>query len=251
MAIDEFCKQLALANPGALALRLLDVSGVGGLASGEFLGVGDDFGDGPAATTASAATAGVATAGDSSLAASAGSIAPAFYWQLIDTQLAAESHRADTVILQAAPGAVPGKASESAIAAPPEQLLHLEFQSRPDRHMPERMLEYWIRLWRLHRKPIRQVVLYLRKTKSSLVQVDELQVGETRHRFGVVRLWEQDPLPLLENPALLPLATLARPVIPANNKASKKGNESPTANAAAAHLALVAERVAAATCWQG
>jgi len=25
-------------------------------------------------------------------------------------------------------------------------LLHLEFQSRPDRHMPERMLEYWIRL---------------------------------------------------------------------------------------------------------
>ena len=77
--------------------------------------------------------------------------------------------------------------------------------------MPERMLEYWIRLWRLHRKPIRQVVLYLRKTKSSLVQVDELQVGETRHRYGVVRLWEQDPLPLLQNPALLPLATLARP----------------------------------------
>jgi len=40
--------------------------------------------------------------------------------------------------------------------------------------------------------------------------VDELQVGETRHRYGVVRLWEQDPLPLLQNPALLPLATLAR-----------------------------------------
>jgi predicted transposase YdaD len=77
------------------------------------------------------------------------------------------------------------------------------------------------------------------------VQVDELQVGETRHRYGVVRLWEQDPLPLLQNPALLPLATLARPVIPANNKASKKGNEPRTAIAAAAHLALVAERVAA------
>ena len=241
MAIDEFCKQLARANPGALAQWLLDVSGVGEPAGGEFLGVGDDFADGPAATT----TTGVATAGDSSLAASAGSIAPAFYWQLIDTELAAESHRADTVILQAAPAAVPGTSAESAIAAPPEQLLHLEFQSRPDRHMPERMLEYWIRLWRLHRKPIRQVVLYLRKTKSSLVQVDELQVGETRHRYGVVRLWEQDPLPLLQNPALLPLATLARPVIPANNKASKKGNESRTANAAAAHLALVAERVAA------
>ena len=102
MAIDEFCKQLARANPGALAQWLLDVSGVGELAGGEFLGMGDDFADGPAATT----TTGVATAGDSSLAASAGSIAPAFYWQLIDTELAAESHRADTVIFQAAPAAV-------------------------------------------------------------------------------------------------------------------------------------------------
>ena len=251
MAIDEFCKQLARANPGALAQWLLDVSGVGELAGGEFLGVGDDFADGPAAITAAAATAGVATAGDSSLAASAGSMAPVFYWQLIDAELAAESHRADTVILQAAPAAVPGTSAESAIAAPPEQLLHLEFQSRPDRHMPERMLEYWIRLWRLHGKPIRQVVLYLRKTNSPLVQVDELDVGETRHRYGVERLWEQDPLPLLENPALLPLATLARQVIAASKMASKKGNESRTANAEAAHLALVAERVAAATCLQG
>jgi hypothetical protein len=77
VAIDEFCKQLARANPCALAQWLLDVSGVGELAGGEFLGVGDGF-----------------------LAASEGSMAPAFYWQLIDTELAAESHRADTVILQ-------------------------------------------------------------------------------------------------------------------------------------------------------
>jgi len=76
------------------------------------------------------------------------------------------------------------------------------------------------------------VVLYLRKTNSPLVQVDELQVGETRHRYGVVRLWEQDPLPLLQNPALLPLATLAR-----------KAGRSTSADAE--HLALVADRVAA------
>jgi len=94
------------------------------------------------------------------------------------------------------------------------------------------MLEYWIRLWRLHGKPIHQVVLYLRKTNSPLVRVDELQVGETRHRYGVVRLWEQDPLPLLQNPALLPLATLAR-----------KAGRSTSADAE--HLALVADRVAA------
>ena len=75
-------------------------------------------------------------------------------------------------------------------------------------------------------------MLYLRKTNSPLVQVDELQVGETRHRYGVVRLWEQDPLPLLQNPALLPLATLAR-----------KAGRSTSADAE--HLALVADRVAA------
>jgi len=108
VAIDEFCKQLARANPGALAQWLLDVSGVGELAGGEFLGVSDGFGSGPATGTpataiAAAATAGVATAGDSSLAASAGSMAPVFYWQLIDAELAAESHWADTVILQAEP----------------------------------------------------------------------------------------------------------------------------------------------------
>ena len=90
------------------------------------------------------------------------------------------------------------------------ELLHLEFQSRPDRQMPERMLEYWIRLWRLHGKPIHQVVLYLKKTNSPLVQVDQLQVGDTRHRYGVVRLWEQDPQPLLQNPAppSLPFASI-------------------------------------------
>jgi uncharacterized protein (DUF2126 family) len=81
------------------------------------------------------------------------------------------------------------------------------------------------------------------------VQVDELQVGETRHRFGVVRLWEQDPLPLLQNPALLPLATLAKPANKANM--SSKANKASLANAEAEHLALVAERVAAAPCWQG
>ena len=32
----------------------------------------------------------------------------------------------------------------------------------------------------------------------------------TRHRYQVIRLWEQDPEPLLANRALLPFAVLAR-----------------------------------------
>jgi hypothetical protein len=68
VAIDEFCKQLARANPGALAQWLLDVFGVGELAGGEFLGVGDGFGDDPAtADIAVIDAADVVDGGDSSL----------------------------------------------------------------------------------------------------------------------------------------------------------------------------------------
>ena len=49
--------------------------------------------------------------------------------------------------------------------------------------------------------------------------------------------------------ALLPLATLAKPANKANM--SSKANKASLANAEAEHLALVAERVAAAPCWQG
>lgn len=37
---------------------------------------------------------------------------------------------------------------------------------------------------------------------------DEFFLEETRHRYNVVRLWEQDPKPLLQDTALLPLAVL-------------------------------------------
>lgn len=35
-------------------------------------------------------------------------------------------------------------------------------------------------------------------------------VGNTQHRYRVIRLWEQDSTPLLATPALLPFAALAR-----------------------------------------
>jgi len=40
-------------------------------------------------------------------------------------------------------------------------------------------------------------------------------VGNTQHRYQVVRLWEQDSAPLLATPALLPFAALARTDSPA------------------------------------
>jgi predicted transposase YdaD len=89
-------------------------------------------------------------------------------------------------------------------------ILHLEFQTRPDRTIAERMLEYWIRLHRRFGLPIQQVVIALKPTSSPLARLDHLAIGRTRHRFTSLRLWEQDPRPLLADPALLPLAVLAR-----------------------------------------
>ena len=94
------------------------------------------------------------------------------------------------------------------------QLLDRELSSdalHADSVMAERMLEYWIRLHRRFRRPIQQVVLHLKPTASPLTRVEHLTIGRTRHHFTSLRLWEQDPAPLLADPALLPLAVLARP----------------------------------------
>ena len=114
-------------------------------------------------------------------------------WQLLDRELPAASQQADTVILSGH-----------------GLILHAEFQARPDPLMPERMLEYWIRLHRLYGRPIQQVVLYLRRTRSLRARIDRLEIGATSHGYAVVRLWEQPAGPLLAAPELLPLATLAR-----------------------------------------
>lgn len=121
-------------------------------------------------------------------------------WQLLDRELSSDPLHADSVILLPAD---PGRSG-----AP---ILHLEFQTRPDALMAERMLEYWIRLHRRFRRPIQQVVLHLKPTASPLARVEQLTIGRTRHHFTSLRLWEQDPAPLLADPALLPLAVLARP----------------------------------------
>lgn len=120
-------------------------------------------------------------------------------WQLLDRELSSDPLHADSVIL------LP---TEGGAEAP---ILHLEFQTRPDGAMAERMLAYWIRLHRRFRRPIQQVVLHLRPTPSPLARIEHLAIGRTRHHFTSLRLWEQDSAPLLADPALLPLAVLARP----------------------------------------
>jgi len=92
------------------------------------------------------------------------------------------------------------------------QILHLEFQTEPKSNpsVPLRMLDYWVRLYRKHCRPIEQVVIFLKPTISEVVFTEQFAVGNTVHRYRVIRIWEQDPTPLLANPALLPLAVLSR-----------------------------------------
>ncbi|MBM5801842.1 MAG: DUF4351 domain-containing protein [Cyanobacteria bacterium K_DeepCast_35m_m2_023] len=114
----------------------------------------------------------------------------------------------DRRLLQTAGGPPPSQQRRRQGQAAP--ILHLEFQTLPDRAIAERMLEYWIRLHRRFGLPIRQVVIHLKPTNSPLARLDQLAIGSTRHRFTSLRLWEQDPAPLLADPALLPLGVLAR-----------------------------------------
>ncbi|MGB5962150.1 MAG: Rpn family recombination-promoting nuclease/putative transposase [Coleofasciculaceae cyanobacterium] len=115
--------------------------------------------------------------------------------QVLKTELSIEPIRADSLtLLQTS-----------------NQILHLEFQTLPtsDPPLPFRMLDYWVRLKRQYRCDIEQVVIFLKSSTSDAVFIDQFEDRNTRHRYRVIRLWEEDPTPLLTNPALLPLATLA------------------------------------------
>jgi len=92
-----------------------------------------------------------------------------------------------------------------------ERILHLEFQTRikSEPPLPLRMLDYWVRLFRLYRVPITQVVVLLLPPAEGTVIETVFEIESTRHEYRVIRLWEEDPTPLLNDPALLPLASLA------------------------------------------
>ena len=97
------------------------------------------------------------------------------------------------------------------------QILHLEFQTEPQSSppLPLRMLDYFVRLHRQYGHAIEQVVIFLKPTNSETAYVEQFATGNTVHRYRVIRLWEQDPAPLLANSALLPLAVLAQTDSPA------------------------------------
>jgi len=120
---------------------------------------------------------------------------PVTLTKLSPTELSLEPIRADSLILEQ---------SEDLV-------LHLEFQTEPDEKMGFRMLDYRVRVYRrFPLKTMHQVVIYLKPTKSALVYQDSFQLGETTHRYRVLRLWEQSSDLFVKSPGLLPLAVLTQ-----------------------------------------
>lgn len=91
------------------------------------------------------------------------------------------------------------------------RILHLEFQTKLESNppLPLRMVDYWVRLYRLYRLPVTQVVVLLLPPAEGTPIETAFVVENTRHEYRVIRLWDEDPEPLLADPALLPLAPLA------------------------------------------
>lgn len=91
-----------------------------------------------------------------------------------------------------------------------QRLLHIEFQVKgeTDPPLPLRMLDYWVRLHRSYRLPVTQFLVMLKYSNAAAEVEDEFYLEQTRHSYNVVRLWEQDPEPLLQDTALLPMAVL-------------------------------------------
>lgn len=116
--------------------------------------------------------------------------------EVLKTELTLEPIRADSVIF----------------LQTENEILHIEFQTLPKSTpvIPFRMLDYSVRLKRQYKCDVVQVVIFLQETTNEVVFTEEYRDRTTTHYYQAVRIWEQEPGLFLDNPALLPLATLAR-----------------------------------------
>jgi predicted transposase/invertase (TIGR01784 family) len=120
---------------------------------------------------------------------------PILMAQVLKSELSIEPIRADSVTFLQLQGSI----------------LHLEFQVKLDSEppLPLRLLDYWVRLYRLYRVPIERVLVLLRPPAEAFEIETAFVFGTTRHEYRVVKMWEQDPEIFLQDLSLLPLATLA------------------------------------------
>lgn len=120
---------------------------------------------------------------------------PILLTKLEQSELSSEPIRADSVIFL-----------ESA-----QIILHIEFQTEPNKNIPFRMADYRLRLHRkFPEKQVHQVVIYLATSQSSLVYETKFQLKELTHNFNVIRLWEQPTEIFQQYQGLFPFAPLSQ-----------------------------------------
>jgi predicted transposase/invertase (TIGR01784 family) len=77
------------------------------------------------------------------------------------------------------------------------------------------MTDYRLRLYRKYpERKVHQVVIYLSPSKSPLVHETTFSLEELRHKFNVIRLWEQPTAIFQQYQGLLPFATLSQTIAP-------------------------------------
>ncbi len=59
-------------------------------------------------------------------------------------------------------------------------LLHIELQIKAEAEIGERLVEYFIRLWRRDHLPVRSIVVYLRKTDAVAEPPFVIRWGQTQ-----------------------------------------------------------------------
>lgn len=91
-----------------------------------------------------------------------------------------------------------------------EIILHLEFQTEPNKNIPFRMADYRLRIHRkFPEREVHQVVIYLTPSQSPLVYETKFELRKLIHNFDVVRMWEQSTEILQQYQGLLPFAALS------------------------------------------
>jgi predicted transposase/invertase (TIGR01784 family) len=92
-----------------------------------------------------------------------------------------------------------------------ELILHIEFQTDPNKNIPFRMTDYRLRQYRkFPNKQVYQVVIYLTTSQSPLVHETTFNIGKLNHEFNVIRLWEQPTEIFQQYQGLLPFAALSQ-----------------------------------------
>ena len=101
--------------------------------------------------------------------------------------------------------------ADSVIFLKSDQLiLHVEFQTSPKADLPFRMADYRLRLYRRYPTlSVRQIIVYLRPSNSSLVFQDRFEIDNITASFDIIRLWEQPTEQFLNSSGLFPFAVLA------------------------------------------